>query len=83
MEKLNKLAEWRIDPSLIEFPKNATELQGGHATVERALLKIPSNKSGNMGKLDPGQKVGSRLTLSSRTDYIQRRADCDIIGCRT
>ncbi|KAG8964470.1 hypothetical protein FRC00_002250 [Tulasnella sp. 408] len=76
MEKVEKLAKWRIDPSLIEFPKDATELQGGHATVSRALLKVPSNNSDNIDEFDArndaGQKVGSQLPLSSLADHIKR-----------
>ncbi|KAG9050006.1 hypothetical protein FS837_008186 [Tulasnella sp. UAMH 9824] len=36
--KLEKLAQWRIDPSLIEFPQNAPEFFGGFAKVSQGLL---------------------------------------------
>ncbi|KIO33115.1 hypothetical protein M407DRAFT_17980 [Tulasnella calospora MUT 4182] len=59
IEKMEQLAKWRIDPSLIEFPEDADELQGGHATVSRAFLN-PSNTSGKTDESDgrsSGQKV--------------------------
>ncbi|KAG8894487.1 hypothetical protein FRC01_012929, partial [Tulasnella sp. 417] len=39
--KLDKLAQWRIDPSLIEFPPDAREFRGGFATVLQGLLASP------------------------------------------
>ncbi|KAG8910401.1 hypothetical protein FRC01_006350, partial [Tulasnella sp. 417] len=39
--KLDKLAQWRIDPSLIEFPPDAREFRGGFATVLQGLLAFP------------------------------------------
>lgn len=63
MEKMETLAKWRIDPSLIEFPKDAVESHGGHATVSRARLKTTSNESGNTNEdgaqTDAGEKVDS------------------------
>ncbi|KAG8966830.1 hypothetical protein FRC05_002393 [Tulasnella sp. 425] len=41
--KLERLAQWRIDPSLIEFPGGASEFRGGHATVSRAFLASTSD----------------------------------------
>ncbi|KAG8916605.1 hypothetical protein FRC01_002969 [Tulasnella sp. 417] len=41
--KLQKLAEWRIDPSLIKFPEDAREFRGGFATVSQGLLASPSS----------------------------------------
>ncbi|KAG9025319.1 hypothetical protein FS837_004966, partial [Tulasnella sp. UAMH 9824] len=40
--KLQKLARWRIDPSLIEFPQDAREFSGGFAKVSQGLLTSPS-----------------------------------------
>ncbi|KAG8920895.1 hypothetical protein FRC01_000540, partial [Tulasnella sp. 417] len=37
-EKLDALADWRISPSSIKFPKDAPNFNGGNATVSRALL---------------------------------------------
>ncbi|KAG8932156.1 hypothetical protein FRC01_000204 [Tulasnella sp. 417] len=47
--KLKRLARWRIDPSLIEFPKDAHEFRGGFATVSRAFFTPSPNvhKAGN------------------------------------
>ncbi|KIO17474.1 hypothetical protein M407DRAFT_32861 [Tulasnella calospora MUT 4182] len=44
--KLEKLAQWRIDPSLIDFPENAREFRGGYATVSEALLASSSGAEG-------------------------------------
>ncbi|KIO20488.1 hypothetical protein M407DRAFT_29895 [Tulasnella calospora MUT 4182] len=44
--KLEKLAEWRINPSLIDFPENAREFRGGYATVSEAFLASPSSAEG-------------------------------------
>ncbi|KAG9039005.1 hypothetical protein FS837_001147 [Tulasnella sp. UAMH 9824] len=41
--KLEKLAEWRIHPSSIEFQKDAPEFHGSYATVSRALFVVPSD----------------------------------------
>lgn len=35
--------QWRIDPSLIEFPGGTSEFHGGHATVSRTLLASTSD----------------------------------------
>ncbi|KAG9041364.1 hypothetical protein FS837_012368 [Tulasnella sp. UAMH 9824] len=44
-KRLEKLAPWRIDPSLIEFPADAREFRGGFATVSQGLL-APSSRGG-------------------------------------
>ncbi|KIO23327.1 hypothetical protein M407DRAFT_27175 [Tulasnella calospora MUT 4182] len=41
--KIDKLAKWQVDPSLIEFLKDTRELHGGHATVARATLYLTFN----------------------------------------
>ncbi|KAG9022575.1 hypothetical protein FS837_006285 [Tulasnella sp. UAMH 9824] len=41
--KLEKLAQWRIPSSSIEFQKDAPEFHGSYATVSRALLAVPSD----------------------------------------
>ncbi|KAG8918980.1 hypothetical protein FRC01_001549 [Tulasnella sp. 417] len=40
-KKLDKLAQWRIDPAIIEFSQDAREFRGGFATVLQALLASP------------------------------------------
>lgn len=40
--KLEKLAQWRIDPSLIKFPPESREFSGGFAKVTQGLLASPS-----------------------------------------
>ncbi|KAG8932152.1 hypothetical protein FRC01_000200, partial [Tulasnella sp. 417] len=47
--KLEKLARWRIDPSLIEFPTGTREFRGGFATVSQAFLASASS-SARVGK---------------------------------
>lgn len=44
--KLEKLAHWRIDPSLIELTGDAPEFRGGFATVSKGLLASPSPAKG-------------------------------------
>ncbi|KAG8932154.1 hypothetical protein FRC01_000202 [Tulasnella sp. 417] len=44
--KLEKLARWRVDPSLIEFPTGTREFHGGFATVSQAFLASASESSG-------------------------------------
>ncbi|KAG8948326.1 hypothetical protein FRC04_009821 [Tulasnella sp. 424] len=36
--RMEKLSDWRIDPSLIRFPEEPCESHGGHATVSKAFL---------------------------------------------
>ncbi|KIO19629.1 hypothetical protein M407DRAFT_146345 [Tulasnella calospora MUT 4182] len=48
--KLEKLARWRIDPSLIAFSGDAREFRGGFATVSQAFLAPRS--SANPAKSD-------------------------------
>ncbi|KAG8935037.1 hypothetical protein FRC00_011507, partial [Tulasnella sp. 408] len=36
------LAQWRIDPSLLEFPGGARPFRGGNATVLKAFLTARS-----------------------------------------
>ncbi|KAG8932155.1 hypothetical protein FRC01_000203 [Tulasnella sp. 417] len=44
--KLKRLARWRIDPSLIEFPADLREFRGGFATVLQAFLTSDSTAEG-------------------------------------
>ncbi|KIO16491.1 hypothetical protein M407DRAFT_188298 [Tulasnella calospora MUT 4182] len=60
MDKMEQLAKWRIDPSLLEFPEGAAELQGGHATVSRAFL-TPSDTSGKRGESDGRNSAGQKV----------------------
>ncbi|KAG9038128.1 hypothetical protein FS837_001297, partial [Tulasnella sp. UAMH 9824] len=57
-EKMQKLAKWRIDPSLIDFPKDTPELHGGHATVSRATLRSSFSKSGDSSETDTHSDAG-------------------------
>ncbi|KAG9025793.1 hypothetical protein FS837_004816, partial [Tulasnella sp. UAMH 9824] len=49
-KRLEKLAQWRIDPSLIEFPPDALEFRGGFATVSRGLLSSSSGATGGVNE---------------------------------
>ncbi|KAG8909710.1 hypothetical protein FRC01_006775 [Tulasnella sp. 417] len=76
--KLNKLARWRIDPSLIEFPEDAREFRGGFATVSRAFL-APSPRAHEVGiesapteDEHPDPAAGN---LQPRSDTQERKDD--------
>ncbi|KAG9050004.1 hypothetical protein FS837_008184 [Tulasnella sp. UAMH 9824] len=56
--KLEKLAQWRIDPSLIEIPGGAREFHGGFATVTQAFLASPSKDEG--GPNESGRTTDER-----------------------
>ncbi|KAG9050008.1 hypothetical protein FS837_008188 [Tulasnella sp. UAMH 9824] len=45
-KRLEKLAQWRIDPSLIEFPADVREFRGGFATVSQGRLVSSSRADG-------------------------------------
>ncbi|KAG9027661.1 hypothetical protein FS837_004196 [Tulasnella sp. UAMH 9824] len=44
--KLEKLVQWRIHPSLIEFPQDTREFCGGFAKVSQGVLTAPSRAAG-------------------------------------
>ncbi|KAG9031507.1 hypothetical protein FS837_002957 [Tulasnella sp. UAMH 9824] len=71
MEKMEKLAKWRIDPSLIEFPNDTVELHGGHATVSRAMLNASSNKSGTTGEFGARNGAGQKPSMAVDTKFLQ------------
>ncbi|KIO16267.1 hypothetical protein M407DRAFT_247027 [Tulasnella calospora MUT 4182] len=48
-DKINRLARWRIDHSLVEFPAQPCQFHGGHATVSRAFLAPTSEFGGSLG----------------------------------
>ncbi|KAG8959915.1 hypothetical protein FRC05_007214, partial [Tulasnella sp. 425] len=60
-EKLNKLANQRIDLSAVEFVNGAPELRGGYATVSRALLVSPSSGHDITNQSDPIKTDGLDL----------------------
>ncbi|KIO29009.1 hypothetical protein M407DRAFT_21908 [Tulasnella calospora MUT 4182] len=62
--RLKKLARWRIDPSLIEFPNGAPKFEGGYATVSRALLTFPMRDTKD--QLAESNIGSGSLTSSSR-----------------
>ncbi|KIO22414.1 hypothetical protein M407DRAFT_28062, partial [Tulasnella calospora MUT 4182] len=44
--KLEKVARWRIDPSLIDFSRDAREFRGGFATVSQAFFALRPSTEG-------------------------------------
>ncbi|KAG9029249.1 hypothetical protein FS837_003603, partial [Tulasnella sp. UAMH 9824] len=46
--KLQNLARWRIDPSLIEFTESNLEIRGGNAIVSQAFLVLPPEPRGGV-----------------------------------
>ncbi|KIO19638.1 hypothetical protein M407DRAFT_30709 [Tulasnella calospora MUT 4182] len=61
--KLEKLARWRIDPSLIAFSGDAREFRGGFATVSQAFLAPRSSAEGVANK---SKHSTERLDLNAR-----------------
>ncbi|KAG8910538.1 hypothetical protein FRC01_006271, partial [Tulasnella sp. 417] len=83
-DRLEKLAGWRIDPSLINFPKGGSELRGGNATVSRAFLasshivEVRSQSGAGSGDdvVQPeGHDLqnGNRVSISDADDLCQER----------
>ncbi|KIO28948.1 hypothetical protein M407DRAFT_21854 [Tulasnella calospora MUT 4182] len=64
-DKLDQLAQWRIHPSLITFPKQAPEFHGGYATVSGALWAVTSGREDGMSQSDVLE--GGVMGPSSRT----------------
>ncbi|KAG9039853.1 hypothetical protein FS837_000906 [Tulasnella sp. UAMH 9824] len=69
--KLEKLARWRIDPSLIEFPREAREFCGGFAKVSQGLFTSPSRAKG--GASEP-KEITDELP-SSKAGELQSEND--------
>lgn len=63
---------WRIDPSLIEFIGGTSEVEGGHATVSRALLTVASATGGDLN--EPKNVEGGP---KSRDGNVQRKVRCE------
>ena len=64
MDKLDKLANWRIDPSSIEFPDGTREFSGGFATVSRGYL---APASGTKDSVDGPDYAGSETKSDDGT----------------
>lgn len=64
---MEKLAKWRINRSLIEYPEDLFELHGGHGTVSRAFLTPSADSgghaSGSNGLATTERKVGIQLSV--------------------
>ncbi|KAG9050007.1 hypothetical protein FS837_008187 [Tulasnella sp. UAMH 9824] len=75
--KLEKLAQWRINPSLIKFPQDAREFHGGFATVSQGLL-TPSLRSG--GTANKSEQITDEHSGSKDRNLlsvIQKRGEGD------
>ncbi|KAG8921275.1 hypothetical protein FRC01_000325 [Tulasnella sp. 417] len=71
-KKLDRLAQWRIDPSLIEFPPDAREFRGGFATVLQGLLASPSLTE------DDANERGSKAPIpQSHNDTEEHREEAE------
>ncbi|KIO21756.1 hypothetical protein M407DRAFT_28682 [Tulasnella calospora MUT 4182] len=72
MDKLEQLAQWRISPSSIAFPKKVPEFSGGFATVSRGLLPAWSYHKDRMGKSNGpgGGAVGSNSRTSKSSRWV-------------
>ncbi|KAG8959866.1 hypothetical protein FRC05_007225 [Tulasnella sp. 425] len=57
-DKLNKLANRRLDLSAIEFVNGAPEFHGGYASVSRALLVSPSSGQDRATRSNPTKEDG-------------------------
>ncbi|KIO23332.1 hypothetical protein M407DRAFT_27180 [Tulasnella calospora MUT 4182] len=66
IDKMNKLAEWRIAPSWIEFPENTCQFHGGHATVSRAILNLCSTESRDIDESEDSKDGHGALDNASR-----------------
>ncbi|KIO33141.1 hypothetical protein M407DRAFT_18006 [Tulasnella calospora MUT 4182] len=76
-DKMEKLANRRIDTSSIEFPEDVSELHGGHATVSRAFLTPSLENAGEMSgsgvQTPPRRKVVAvkKLKITAEKDIEQ------------
>lgn len=52
---LNELAKWRIDDSLIEFPKDTGEIDKGLSTISRAFLAATANMRSSSTEFGDGE----------------------------
>ncbi|KAG8894608.1 hypothetical protein FRC01_012873, partial [Tulasnella sp. 417] len=73
IDKLEKLAQWRLSPSSIEFPKTGPEFRGGYATVSRAFLNSPPNSQNEVSESydERDEVVGSAGRNSKSEDAIE------------
>ncbi|KAG9024195.1 hypothetical protein FS837_005450, partial [Tulasnella sp. UAMH 9824] len=71
--KLEQLAQWRLHPSSIKFLEEAPEVQGGYATVSRALLAAPSDREDGSDRLT-NAKEGVTVGLHDRKGKSSSRA---------
>ncbi|KAG8916974.1 hypothetical protein FRC01_002745 [Tulasnella sp. 417] len=69
--KLEKLAQWRLDPSLIELSDDGPEFIGGHATVSAGFLAHPSSDQNSTGKSE--EAVNDEKEQAEYSDHPQTK----------
>ncbi|KIO28900.1 hypothetical protein M407DRAFT_21977 [Tulasnella calospora MUT 4182] len=78
-EKLEKLEEWRIDASLIEFPEDPHEFHGGNAAVERAFIWV--SRSDDEDNIDGPEHSSDELPSPDapaiKPDGGAKESECD------
>ncbi|KAG8909467.1 hypothetical protein FRC01_006923 [Tulasnella sp. 417] len=66
--KLERLAQWRIDPSSITFPENAPESHGSFGSVSQALWAVPSTcEDGADQSANPKKEVESATGVPGKS----------------
>ncbi|KIO29011.1 hypothetical protein M407DRAFT_21910 [Tulasnella calospora MUT 4182] len=74
--RLEKLAQWRIDPSFIKFPEGAPEFEGGYATVSRALLgSSPKDAADQVVESSPGNLKSNNYIPHLEGETRRREAE--------
>ncbi|KIO23333.1 hypothetical protein M407DRAFT_27181 [Tulasnella calospora MUT 4182] len=68
-DQLDRLAQWRIDPSSIKFPKDACEFRGGHSTTSRAFL-VPTSDVDNSKANQPPSGDGNASNCEPSTRKV-------------
>lgn len=82
MDKLEKLAKWRLSPSSIEFPKDSRESIGGYATVSRAVLTYIHGSANGASKLNDSRNevADPRCRALKSNDHVLNAEGDD--GCQ-
>ncbi|KAG8918434.1 hypothetical protein FRC00_012485, partial [Tulasnella sp. 408] len=77
--RLEKLEEWRIESSLIEFSDDPPEFQGGNAVVEQAFIWVPlsDDEDGEDGPKHTSDAPKSPNCLDIKSDGPVEESECD------
>ncbi|KAG9048879.1 hypothetical protein FS837_011788 [Tulasnella sp. UAMH 9824] len=78
-QRLEKLEEWRIESSLIEFSDDPHEFHGGNAAVEQAFIWVPlsDDKDSEDGLGHTSHEPTSPDGLDVKTDGHAEESECD------